>query len=227
MKKILWMICVLCFLILSCASTRNDGTSSTLTLEEQEYTITCSGTIQGIITVKRDNSGRIIITPTLMSGGFSIGNENCSLIPPGMDFFYVDNDTKSVIIDGNTATQTMTDGSWVRKIFNGDITTITTSYGTVDWIKTIVDGNITTFTDSSGNLWTKVIAGNTITVTYSNGSWVREAIDGNTKTITNPDGSWVRTIIVGNIKTTTFSRGGRWEEVLNSQGNTISIHMER
>jgi hypothetical protein len=230
MKKIFWIIYVLCFLILSCVSTKGDGASSTLPLEEYEYTITCSGTIEGFITVKRESSGRVIITPTLKKGLFSLNNENCSFISPEMEYITVADDTRNIIIDGNTVIDTSKDGSWLKKTIDGNTTTTTTSSGAVAWIRRTVDGNITSLTDSSGNSWKRIIDGNTITATYSDGSWTKETIDGNTRTITNSNGSWSRKTIDGNKKITTFSpvggKSGRWEEVLDSHGNTVSIHKE-
>jgi TolB-like protein len=200
---------------------------------ELEYTITCSGSVQGYITVKREKSGRVIITPVLTKGGFHLDNENCSLVPPGMDNIYVWDDTRNVIIEGNTAIQTAKDGIWFKTTVDGNTTTITASASS-DWQRTTVNGNITTITDSTGKSesMTKVILGNTITYTHSDGRWEKVTTDGNTKTVTRSDvSSWHTVTMSGNTKTTTFYGSGsvresRWVEILDSHGNTISIHKD-
>lgn len=171
----------------------------------QEYTITCTGTVEGSIRVQRESSGKVVITPALTKGGFSMNNGNCSLVPVGI-YLYVGTDTESIVIEGDTATTTTTDGRWFKwAVADGHMATITNSSGGVDWLNTAVEGNVTTVTDPHGIVFTKIADGNTVTTTWADGSWARETIADNTKT-------------------TIFSAGDRDEEIIDRYGNTISIY---
>jgi hypothetical protein len=203
----------------------------------QEYTIFLAGTLRGFITVQKDFSGKITIAPAISSESrVWIGNAICPLLPK--DGFTIWKTTKSIVIDGNTTTETSTDSKWNRTVIDGNTTTYTTSDGS--WTRTVTDGNTITFTSSRGDLAITVLDGNTLTKTYPNetltvthydikdGSrtstdsyeswWQKVVVTGNIMTETDSSGSWSRAIINGNTTTVTKNGELSYEEVI--RGNT-------
>jgi hypothetical protein len=208
----------------------------------EEYTIFLSGTLKGFITVQKDSSGKITIVPSISSNGrVWIGNSVCPLLPK--EGFNIWKTTKSIVIDGNTITETSVDGKWYRTVVDGDTTTYTASDG--HWTKTVTSGNTITFTSSRGrgDLAVTVLEGNTLTKTYPNsaltvthydrdlretstdsyeGWWQRVVVSESTMTETDSTGSWSRAVINGN--TTTVIKDGElsYEEVIHGNTRTLT-----
>jgi hypothetical protein len=206
----------------------------------EEYTIYLAGTLRGFITVQKDRNGKTTIAPSLSSEGWVwIGNTICPLLPK--DGFTIWKTTRSIVIDGNTTTETSADGKWNKTVIDGNTTTYTTSDGY--WAKTVADGNTITFTSSRSDLAITVLGGNTLTKTYPNetmtqrvytddfkaftdtvseGWWQRIVVTGNTKTETDSLGNWSRAVINGN--TTTVTRNGElsYEEVIHGNTRTLT-----
>jgi hypothetical protein len=206
----------------------------------QKHTIYLAGTLRGFITVQKDRNGKITIAPSLSSGGWVwIGNSICPILPK--EGFTIWKTTKSIVIDGNTTTETSADGKWNRTVIDGNTTTYTTSEGY--WTRTASDGNTITFTSSRGNLAITVLEGNTLTKTYPNETltvthydfegkrtttnsyenwWQKVVVSGgNTMTETDSSGSWSRAVINGNTTTVTKNGELSYEEVI--RGNTRTL----
>jgi hypothetical protein len=205
----------------------------------QGYTIYLGGTLRGFITVQKDRNGKITIAPSLSSEGrVWIGNAICPLLPK--EGFTISKAIKTIVIDGNTTTETSADGKWNKTVIDGNTTTYTTSDGY--WTKTVTDGNTITFTSSRGDLSITVLEGNTLTKTYPNDTltvthydskggrtstdsykswWQKVVVNGNTITETDSSGSWSRAVING--YTTTVTKDGElsYEEVI--RGNTRTL----
>jgi hypothetical protein len=202
----------------------------------QEYTIFLGGDLRGFITVQKDRNGKITIAPSISSDGWVwIGNSICPILPK--DGFYIRKTTKSIVIDGNTTTETSADGKWNKTMIDGNTTTYTTSDGY--WTRTVSDGNTITFTSSRGNSAITVLEGNTLTKTYPNETltvthydfeggrtstdsyrnwWQKVVVNENTMTETDSSGSWSRAVINGNTTTVTKNGELSYEEVI--RGNT-------
>jgi hypothetical protein len=171
----------------------------------QEYTIYFGGDIKGIISVQKDRGGKITITPNINykeSFGTTvwIGKAICPILPE--DGFSATKYTKSIVIDGNTTTET-------------------TNYGSGDsWDKTVIDGNTTTKTFSSGGRITTTIDGNTLT-SGAEKQVIYKVINGNTLIYTGDDGSWDRIVVTENTLTQTDASGSWAKVVIN--GNTTTI----
>ncbi|MDR1930717.1 MAG: hypothetical protein LBQ44_08825 [Treponema sp.] len=205
----------------------------------QEYTIYLAGTLRGFITVRKERGGKITIAPSISSGGWVwIGNAVCPLLPK--DGFTIRKTTKSIVIDGNTTTESSADGKWNKTVIDGNTTTYTTSEGY--WAKTVNEGNTITFTSSRGNLAITVLDGNTLTKTYPNDTltvthydpdgkrtstgsyeswWQKVVVSGNIMTETDSSGSWSRAVINGNTTTVTKDGSLSYEEVI--RGNTRTL----
>jgi hypothetical protein len=200
----------------------------------QEYTIFLGGTLRGFITVQKDSGGKITITPSISSdGSVWIGNAICPILPGEGDGFRT-YDTKSngfrvsktiasIVIDGNTTTETRTDGNWHKIVNDGNTTTETWSDGR--WYRTVTEGNRITYTSSFGAEEITVLEGNTLTKTHLHGPlsnhirWQKIVVSENTMTETDSSGSWARAVISGNTTTITTSSNNRgYEEVI--RGNT-------
>jgi hypothetical protein len=193
---------------------------NTVFVFSQEYNLYYSGLDKGFITIKKETNGRITITPKILTGSVTLNNEICSLLPISKSYWIYEL-TQLITIDGNTTTETNSDGSWYKTVVNGNTTTWTNSDGS--WYKTVVNGNTTTRTRSDGS-WTKtVVNGNTTTWTRSDGSWTKTVVDGNITTSTRSDGFWHKTVVDGNITTETSSNGYWKKTVIDKQGNDIYI----
>jgi hypothetical protein len=183
----------------------------------QEYTIYFSGSNEGTVTVTKDRGGSITIRCISMknelghNSGLNIGNGElvdsylCPLLPKGRSF-NISTGTV-IIIEGNTTTQTWSDGSWKKTVVDGNTTTETWSDGY--WVKTVVDGNTTTETLPNGSWKKTVVDGNTTTETYADGNWYKTVVNGNTTTVTHSNGSWT-------TKTRTVAKDTVTEKVTSS-----------
>jgi hypothetical protein len=195
----------------------------------QEYTIYLSGTLNGFITIQKDRAGKITITPNFSTeGSVWIGNIICPLLPEdGFDIRNYTNSTfssvtKSIVIDGNTTTETMADGYWEKTVITGN--TITESSSNGWWTKTVIDGNTLMKTHSNGNWEKQVFTGNTIMRTYSSGWWGRLVVTGNTLTITYPNSDELTRIVInGNTTTATGLGGGSYYEEIRGDTRTFTI----
>jgi len=104
----------------------------------QEYNFYYSGDNTGFITIKKDSSGKITITPGMreIKTFILIDNEMCSLLPEDNPFYLFSYDMPHLItIEGNTTTYS--DGRWYRKVIEGNTTTTTSSDGT--WNRKVID----------------------------------------------------------------------------------------
>ncbi|GMO16704.1 MAG: hypothetical protein Pg6A_02790 [Termitinemataceae bacterium] len=188
----------------------------------QEYTIYLSGKPSGVITVQKERSGKITITPNLSKeGSVWIGNTICPLLPE--DGFYIGNYRgvlKSIVIDGDTTTVTMADGKWEKTVITGNTKTESSSDGSRT--KTVIDGNTLTKTHSSGNWEKQVLNGNTITLTSSYGHWKRLVVTRNTLTITSSGTDELTKVVInGNTTTATGLWGGWYEETIRGDTRTF------
>jgi hypothetical protein len=218
---------------------------------QEEYTLVYRGDVQGTVTVRRDRSGKITVTPnmTKLDSVEIIDNALCPLIPAVPKWapvLAISKDNPSIVIEGNTTIETYPDGSGSKTVIQGNTVT-ETRLNSGWWRKTIVEGNITTQTISNGQ-WNKtVVDGNTTMQTYSSGAWYKDVVNGNTKIHTNSyddqfrtvvdgntttetnvvNGKWEKWVVEGDTKTTTYS-DGRWtKRVVERQGTTIYITQER
>ncbi|MDR2149579.1 MAG: hypothetical protein LBO67_01900 [Spirochaetaceae bacterium] len=184
------------------------------------YTFHFSGEIEGIATVQWDRDGKVTITSSVSGyGSYFIEPAICPFIPEWAGSVRVYKDSREIIIEGNTVTETRSDGEWSKKVMDGNTTT-TTYAGDWGW-KEVVNGNTTTTTYTDGG-WSKtVVEGNTTTTTTSEHGWSKTVVEGNTTTFTTSYGEWEKTVVEGNITTFTDSEGWGWKEVV--EGNTTTI----
>ncbi|MDR3302321.1 MAG: hypothetical protein LBT01_07330 [Spirochaetaceae bacterium] len=187
----------------------------------QEYTVYCSDETQGYITITKDAKAKITIHCKLTKGYVLLSKEICPILPSGIFvMFYPD---QNIEIDGNTTTETRSDGFWSKTVVDGNTTTETRSNGF--WSKTVVDGNTTTETRSNG-FWSKtVVDGNTTTETDTTGYWEKKVVDGNITTVTHEYfGIRAKKVVDGNTTTVTFSDGVSNKTVVVKDGYAIYIH---
>jgi hypothetical protein len=157
------------------------------------------------------------------------------------DGFFVWNTTKSIVIDGDTTTETNTNASsWRKTVLEGNTMTETGSDNRL--VITVLEGNTLTRTYPNQTMplghydpdfkshtdtvsvgwWQKiVVAGNTMTETDSLGGWSRAVINGNTTTVTEDGELSYEEVIRGNTRTLTYSYGAGYREVVD--GNTITV----
>ena len=166
---------------------------NTIFVFSQEYNLYYSGLDKGFITIKKESNGKITITPRMQGVySFDLSYEICSLLLKG-EYYYIYSETKLITFDGNTTTETFSDGSWSKTVVNGNTTTKTFSDGS--WCKTVVDGNTTTTTFSDGSWHNTIADGNTTKETSSTGSWKETYVEGNTTIKTYSDDSWEETFV--------------------------------
>jgi hypothetical protein len=177
----------------------------------QQYTLYYSGGITGYVTITKDTQGKVTVIPQIIKDlalQNEITNNECPLIPQGQRIS-VYRFIASIVIDGNTITETGTDGKVITSIINGNTTIRTMSGGS--WIKTVVEGNTTIITWLGGSWRRIVVSGNTITETVTS-----EIYGLNSKTV-----------VEGNTRTTTWNEydGPQWRTtVIEKQGYNIYIH---
>ena len=146
---------------------------------QEEYLYIFSGTVSGLVNVKKGTDGKITITPSIHEWGEVMEITISSVLSPILPQSYiVRQNTQTIIIDGNTTVESNSDRSWKRTIKNGNETMETNSDGS--WVKTVVDGNETLVTKSDGSWIRTFISGNRIMTTFSNGTWERTVVSGNT-----------------------------------------------
>jgi hypothetical protein len=200
---------------------------------QETYTLFCSGTVQGTVTIERDRGGKITITGRL-TGRFApsvdINHAICPLIPVGVSLVF-QSITRSIIIDGNTTISTNLDGSGFKRVVNGNTTTSTHSDGRVE--KDVINGNTTTSTYSNGAWIRSVVNGNTTTSTFSNGLVQKSVVNGNTTTHSSLDlnsgieSIWYTEVVNGNTTTRNFPAFGWTKKVVDKQGHNIFITTTR
>jgi hypothetical protein len=207
----------------------------------EEHTIYLDGSVGGIITVQKDPSGKVTVLPRINRGWVWIGKTICPLLPE--DGFSIRNTTKSIVIDGDTTTETNANASsWRKTVLEGNTMTEIGSNNRL--ITTVLEGNTLTRTHPNQTMTTRhfrddgsyiaeadtvsvgwwqkiVVAGNTMTETDSLGYWARAVINGNTTTVTKDGKPSYEEVIRGNTRTLTHSYGGGYREVVD--GNTITV----
>jgi hypothetical protein len=213
----------------------------------QNYILYYSGDNSGFITIQKESSGKITITPKMTKIRYSIDltEEICPILPELSESnnYSINEETQSITIDGNTTTRTYSDGSWNktvvdgntiswtssdgwwhRKVVEGETETVTQSDGR--WYRIITDGNTRTGIDSYGFQFREVVEGNKTTRTNFEGTTVIIIVDGNTTTWTDPDGRWQKKVIEGNTITITDSGGRYLKTSIDKKGNNIYIFEE-
>jgi TolB-like protein len=195
---------------------------------QEEYTLYFSGDLRGTATIQRDRAGKITVASVLTGvKSYHLNSEICPLIPTwaahSFTMFYIGGrGSETIVIEGNTTTQTDSDGRMWKRVVDGNTTIETFSYGSYStWSKAVVDGNTTIETYPDGGWGKTVVVGNTTTITDSRGNWWKTVIEGNTTTQTDSDGNWWKTVIEGNTTTNTFS-GGSWAKFV-VDGNTTTM----
>ncbi|GMO48618.1 MAG: hypothetical protein Pg6C_11210 [Treponemataceae bacterium] len=192
----------------------------------QKYTVYLGGTFSGTIAIQKDGSGKITITPDFSSNGWGnvwLGKSICPILP--YDGFFISTHIKSIVIDGNTTTETYSGGSWEKTVIDGNTTTVTNSDGS--WYKAVVDGNTMTETMSSKGWFPYVYVsassvktvreGNTVTRTFIDCDyvkWQRIVVTKNTMAQTDSQGQEVKAEIKGK-ETWRMSNGGSWYEIID------------